>query len=53
MKTEKKVVAQRGGVSANRIGSKGSKIQLGMNQALNNFMRLQDDTVLNSRWHIM
>lgn len=24
-----------------------------MNKALSNFMRLQDDTVLNSRWHIM
>lgn len=24
-----------------------------MNRALNSFMRLQDDTVLNSRWHIM
>ena len=50
LKTEKKLIATRG-VGGGQIGS--TKVQLGMNKALNNFMRLQDDTVLNSRWHIM
>ena len=47
LKSEKKVVNQRG-VGGTKFGS-----GLGMNKALSNFMRLQDDTVLNSRWHIM
>lgn len=47
LKSEKKVVNQRG-VAGSKFGS-----GLGMNKALSNFMRLQDDTVLNSRWHIM
>lgn len=46
LKTEKKV-AQRGAAGP-RLGT-----GLGMNKALSNFMRLQDDTVLNSNWHIM
>mmetsp|Transcript_6901 Transcript_6901/g.9544 ORF Transcript_6901/g.9544 Transcript_6901/m.9544 type:complete len:128 (-) Transcript_6901:1237-1620(-) len=52
LKSEKKVVTQRG-VSATANSRIGSKSSLGMSRALNNFMRLQDDTVLNSRWHIM
>ena len=46
LKTENKV-AQRGAGST-RLGA-----GLGMNKALSSFMRLQDDTVLNSNWHIM
>lgn len=49
LKTEKKVVAQRGG----DVGPQKLGMNLGMNKALSNFMRLQDDTVLNSNWHIM
>lgn len=46
LKTEKKV-AQRS-TAGPRLGT-----GLGMNKALSSFMRLQDDTVLNSNWHIM
>jgi len=50
LKSEKKLIGQRGVNVDSKVGSKG---HLGMNRALNNFIRSTDDTVLNSRWHIM